>query len=671
MDGCDWKRGSHKPHWPSCAWLANVRPVRFQNIKQPLIKPNPPLKKQKSNVFMSKQTSPPSPHSDQVPRPLSWRSFLRFSLLLAAIILLVYSPALCAQFNWDDEIIVRHAFMRTTEGLSKIWLAPSEAICGDYWPIDYTTHWIEYQLWGVHPMGYHAVNILLHIFNACLLFYLLRRIAVPGAFLVTILFAIHPAQISSVAWIVERKDLLNTFFYFLAFLAWMRFEEKRSPMRYLLVLLFFTASLLSKSMSITWPAAAFLYSWWRAGKIEWRRLLIPLLPLLLFAFALVFILKAQALDAPPIPPELAFSIPQKIILAGKNLTFYAGKLLWPAEHLPTYPPWNLDAHNALDYLYPLGVLTVLAVLWAFRRRIGQGPFLATAFYVITLMPILGFLYWSLMKRSFVQDHYQYVACIGPFLLFAHAVEILAPRVFRKAPHPRFLAYGALTLALIIPLALVAHLHVRLYHNAETLFRETYEHYPKAPEVAATYAFALICDGKMREALPVAEEAVAVAPGKAVHWKRKGDILLFLQRMDEARVAYEKALSIDPNYDGLVSNYAASFLYADPPDPKPVLSMLENAVKQQPDDQYLQGNLGMALYHAGRPAEAAPHLETALRLDELKPAPEVLYIYGKLLLERGEAVKAQPYLQRAVSADKTKTRYADALLQAESAIKARR
>jgi tetratricopeptide (TPR) repeat protein len=296
---------------------------------------------------------------------------------------------------------------------------------------------------------------------------------------------------------------------------------------------------------------------------------------------------------------------------------------------------------------------------------GNGPFLAVAFYAVTLSPILGFLYWSLMNRTFVQDHYQYVACIGPFLLLTHGVEKYAPRIFRKAPHPRLLAYAALTLALVVPLGIIANLHVRLYHNAETLFRESYKRYPKAPEVAATYSYALICEKRIPEALAPAEEAIAVAPDKAVHWKRKGDILWLLKKMEEARPAYEKALALNPDYPGVVSSYAATFVYSDTPLPQAAFEMLNKAVQREPDDQYLQGTLGLAYYQQGKADDAAKHLEIALRLDEVQPAPEVLYVYGKIWLERGNTAKALPWLKRAAAADKTSKKYADALLQAET------
>ena len=141
---------------------------------------------------------------------------------------------------------------------------PGEA---HYWPLTYTTFWLEHKIWGLAPAGYHIVNVLLHFFNSLLVWRLLLRLAVPGAWVVAAVFAVHPLHVESVAWIIERKDVLSGLFYLAAVLVWLRFLEQPRPWRYGLALLLFAAGLLSKSIVVTLPAALLILQWWKEGRI--------------------------------------------------------------------------------------------------------------------------------------------------------------------------------------------------------------------------------------------------------------------------------------------------------------------------------------------------------------------------------------------------------------------
>ena len=162
-------------------------------------------------------------------------SYSRQDLLaLVALGLLVIVPYLPAMlwggFVWDDHTYVKVDPVRDVSGLWKIWFSPSELKEeGHYWPITYTTFWVEHKLWGFAPAGYHIVNVLLHLANTLLLWHLLRRLTVPGAWLMAAVFAVHPLHVESVAWIFERKDVLSGLLYLSAALAWMRFVEQPRP----------------------------------------------------------------------------------------------------------------------------------------------------------------------------------------------------------------------------------------------------------------------------------------------------------------------------------------------------------------------------------------------------------------------------------------------------------
>ena len=190
------------------------------------------------------------------------------------MVIISFGPAYQAEFVWDDGVFTDEPLVKSASGLAKIWGSPGEMkIEAHYWPVTYTTFWLEHKLWGLNPLGYHVVNVLLHLANVLLLWRLLGRLSVPGAWIVAAAFAVHPLHVESVAWVIERKDVLSGLFYLTSFLAYVRFVESRSRGPYLLALVLFVAGLLSKTVVVTLPAALMIWHWWQRGRIATKDLL--------------------------------------------------------------------------------------------------------------------------------------------------------------------------------------------------------------------------------------------------------------------------------------------------------------------------------------------------------------------------------------------------------------
>ena len=190
----------------------------------------------------------------------------------AALMLLTaaaFLPTLQADFVLDDEVaIVHNELLRSGHGLWQIWFEPSlNQEEGHYWPLVYTSLWLDHLCWGLDPLGYHVHNLLLHIINVLLLWRLLLRFNVAGAWFGAALFALHPVHVESVVWAIERKDVLSTLFYFLAFGACMQWYLSRGKIHYTLAVVCYVAALLSKSMTVTLPVAVLIGLWWKGG---WR-----------------------------------------------------------------------------------------------------------------------------------------------------------------------------------------------------------------------------------------------------------------------------------------------------------------------------------------------------------------------------------------------------------------
>ena len=183
-----------------------------------------------------------------------------FALVLAALTIFAYRPAWNGGFIWDDDVyITNNELLTAPDGLRRIWFSldsPSQ-----YFPLVYSTFRIEHALWGLNPTGYHWVNLLLHVANALLVWRVLARLNVPGAWLAGAVFALHPVQVESVAWITERKNVLMGFFFLLTLLAWLAFVDERTKRPwsfYVLALILYILALSAKATACTLPAALFL-----------------------------------------------------------------------------------------------------------------------------------------------------------------------------------------------------------------------------------------------------------------------------------------------------------------------------------------------------------------------------------------------------------------------------
>ena len=210
-----------------------------------------------------------------MPPSLPQRYWL-FVVALSIAVLIVYQPVWNGGFLWDDAAHVTRADLRSWQGLWSIWSAPQAT--QQYYPLTHSFFWLQHRLWGDVPSGYHLANIVLHAAAASLVGLILYRLAVPGAYLAAAIFALHPVQVESVAWIAEIKNTLSAVFYLGAAIAWLRYRKDENLAAYVLALGLFILALCSKTVTATLPAALLLIEWWRRGQLEWRRDVLPLVP---------------------------------------------------------------------------------------------------------------------------------------------------------------------------------------------------------------------------------------------------------------------------------------------------------------------------------------------------------------------------------------------------------
>ena len=352
--------------------------------------------------------------------------------LLFVITFLPYIPAYHAGFYSDDmDNIVNNERLRTSEGLGQIW-TDLRGTADIYYPLTFTTNWIEYQVWGLDPRGYHVDNVILHAVNAILVWLVLRRLGVPGAWVAGAVFGLHPAHVESVAWATERRNLLSGLFYLLSIFAYLGFRPiggrrdgkttadapgSRSRLSYALSLVFFLAAMLSKTSALTLPAAILLLTWWKHHRLTWRdaRPLIPFFAAALGLSLLTIGLERQLVRAGG-PGWGTFSLLDRFLIAGRAVWFYLAKALFPVKLSFIYPRWTIDAHSWPQYVYTMSAIALAIVLFAARRRIGRAPLVAYLFFCGTLFPVLGFFNFFYMMMSFVADRFLYLPSLGVIAL---------------------------------------------------------------------------------------------------------------------------------------------------------------------------------------------------------------------------------------------------------------
>jgi hypothetical protein len=241
-----------------------------------------------------------------------------------------------------------------------------------------TAFWIEHQLWA-SVIGYHLLNIVLHVAAAVMVMFIVRRLlmekgvswADPAAFLTAAVFALHPVHVESVAWITEQKNTLSAVFYLSAMLAYLNFEKSRWQVVPATVL--FVLGLLTKTVTATMPAALLVIFWWLRGRLSWERDVSPLLRFFLLGAGVgLFTAWVEHGLLGEWQREFQLSAIQRFILAGRVVWFYIYKLLWPAELIFSYPRWTVHPSAAWEWLFPVAlVAAAIILLWPLRKKVGR------------------------------------------------------------------------------------------------------------------------------------------------------------------------------------------------------------------------------------------------------------------------------------------------------------
>ena len=583
---------------------------------------------------MSPRRSPPSP-TPSAPRPglPHWPTPWVCALIFFAT-LLAYWPTLGGGFIWDDAGHVTRAELLSLSGLWRIWFEPGAT--QQYYPVLHSAFWLEHHLVGDAPFGYHLLNILLHGTAACLLGVTLRRLAIPGAWLAALLFALHPVCVESVAWIAEQKNTLSIVFYLCAALAYLRFDQNRRPGPYTLAIGLFLLALGTKTVTATLPAALLVIFWWQHGRLTWRRDVVPLLPW--FACGLVagwFTASFERTHIGADGADFSLSLLQRALLAGRVVWFYFGKLLWPADLIFIYPRWTVDSTELWQYLFPLTTLAALGgLVWWSRRT--RGPLAAALFFAGSLFPALGFVNVYPFIFSFVADHFQYLASIGIFAAVAAGAVRLSARL------PGWIGYAAGG-GVLVTLGALTWQQSESYRDVFSLYETTLARNPDCWMAHNNLGNALVEAGRADEAIAHFEQTLKLRPDFPQAESNLGDQLTRVGRVAEAIPHLQRAVQLQPNFaeahNNLGNAFIASGRAAD------AITQFRRALSCRPDYAQAHYNLGLALSTGGNLSEGIPHFQEALRLQP--DFADAQINFGVALIVSGRPTEALAHFAEAV------------------------
>ena len=604
--------------------------------------------------------APASPESKSQPSALNDRRAVPgVCIFLAAITFAVFGQTLRDEFvNYDDGYHV-YDNAAVNSGLTlKGILWAFKFSHSDYWhPLDFLSHMLDCQLYGLAPAGHHLTNVLLHAVVVILLFQVLRQMtgALWRSAFVAAVFAIHPLRVESVAWVSERKDMLQGVFFMLTIMAYVRYVRHAwSLTRYVAVVLLFTLGLMSKPTIMTLPFVLLLLDYWPlkrfgpsaapgdvggTGSTSWRsylpvvrRVIVEKLPLFLLSAASC--VQAAIGNSPSFEVNKSLSRMLEVSNAAVSYVIYIWQMVWPVKLAVVYP-FPVEGLPSWEVIGAITLLVLITTVLFILRQRHPCFLVGWLWYLGMLAPMIGFIQAGDIARA---DRYTYLPQIGLYLLLTWAAADLCA----GWRHRRLVLGGCLTI-ILVALIFCACAQASCWRNSESLWTHalacTSNNYIAHNNLGA----ALLTKGNVAEAIAHFQKALQIKPDYAEAQNNLGNALLKKGNVDEAIAHYQRALQIRPYYAEARNNLGNALLKNGHVDE--AISDYRRALQLKPDNAEAHNNLGEALLKKGKVDEAIAQFQKALQIKPDNAAAH--YNLGNALLQKGGADEAIAQFQKAL------------------------
>lgn len=564
---------------------------------------------------------------------ISSRQLIIGICVIVLVTSVAYIPAMRGGFVWDDDsFLTNNPLIKASDGLSRFWFSTEPP---DYFPLTSTTLWLEWRLWGENPLGYHVVNVVLHIISSILIWFVLKRLKVPGAWLASLIFAVHPVNVEAVAWITQRKSTLPLMFYFLSILLYLKFENTERYSMFGLSLLSFLLALLGKTSVVMLPFVLLGCALWQRGKIVRKDVLrsIPYFATsLILGLVTVWFQYNRSIGGDIVRTDSFLS---RLAGSGWVVWFYLYKAILPLKLSFVYPRWDIDDSSVISFLPLFLVIGTALVFWWYRRGWSRPFFVATGYFAVTLFPVMGFFNIYFMRYSLVADHYQYQSIIGIVALLVglgtHAYNGWQQKARRLAKVAMVFIVGLL----FLQTWRLGH----IYKDQETLFRDTIAKNPQCWMAYYNMGHGYQREGRVEESMRYYYEALRIQPDNVDPHNNMGNMLLEQGRVEEAIAHFTKALRIKPDFAEAHYNLGNAFL--EQGNLSQAIDHYYQSIRIEPKNEMAHNNLANALARQGRVNQAIPHYLEALRI---KPRfAQAHYNLGVILKRQGRFKEAIAHL----------------------------
>jgi Flp pilus assembly protein TadD len=557
------------------------------------------------NAIGSLESAKPAASQTSRFRPVVSGGALIFLLTFAA-----YWPVLLrGHFIWDDPLLVeKNPLVTHTLNLRTVWFQTD-------FPFTVVSFWLQWLCWGKAAAGYHTVNILLHAINSILVWRVLRRLNIRGAWLAGAIFAVHPVCAASVAWISELKNTLSLPFFILSIGFYLREDSRNTEHAtrntqngwYVLSLLAFLLALLAKTSTVMLPVVLLGCAWWRRGRItkqDWLRTAPFFVLALAFALMSIWFQTHQTFTTGKVQTENFWG---RLAGAGMAAWFYLGKALLPLNLNLIYPRWNINATAPLSYFPALLLCGAFVLFWKFRRSWGRPVLFGFGFFVVNLFPVLGFFDMYFLAISHVSDHFQYLALIGIVGLIAGGIYVGVQRLKTNG------AELLIKATLIVALAFLTMQRAKVMATDESLWRDTLAKNPAAWSAHNNLACILAERNKIDEAITHFDASLRLYPNNAQAHGNLGKALTLQNKFFDAEAHLRTAVALKPQEP----EFHRSLAYALGGEGKTdeALGQLRQAADLQPGVS-IRLELAGLLHQLGKDREAIAEYRRALAAQSL-------------------------------------------------------
>jgi tetratricopeptide (TPR) repeat protein len=581
------------------------------------------------------------------------RHVLAGAAAIAASVFVAYFPSVNGGFVLDDDsLMTNNRLITGSNGLYRFW-STTDAM--DYWPATNTTFWLEWRLWGMSTTGYHLTNLILHILESLLIWIILRKLSIPGAFLAAMIFAVHPVNVESVAWVSQRKETMAMLFFLLSILWYIKADmptfsslilyPSSFHFWYWLSLAAFVLAMLSKGSAAVLPALLLGIVWYLRPLTRWD--LARIAPF--FAVAVMLAAVDMWFQTHGSGEQLHHAdFTERLLGAGGVIWFYVYKALLPLDLVFIYPQWQIHVDTLLWWLPLIMAVCVTSLFWLYRNAWARPLVFAWGFFCVALVPVMGLINVGFMKHSLVADHYQHISLIGVIVLAAAGWSSWRQR---QRGHNRSAANSAAAIAVCM-LAFLTWRQSGLYSDALTLYQATLKKNPDCWMAHDNLGNALFGAGQTKQAIEQYELALGLNPDDPATHSNMGNVLLQIGRTREAIEQCEQAILLKPDFPEALNNLGNALVQAGRVEEG--IKHYEQAIRL--NHEYLKAhcNLGVALIRAGRFPEAADHFQQALKL-----RPDLAEIHNDLGTILDKTGRRQEAIESYRQALKLKPDYADA------------